>query len=117
MLEGVDIQLLGGQLIAGHGADVVGVQAVFHAQDGVHVVLGVHAGDHLVGLAQQVHLRFGLGALGDKDVLHQRADGLGAMAADKVFHLGDDQVDIGKVLRHDAAAEHIGELEGLAFAD
>ena len=37
----VDLQLVGSQLAFGHGAGVVGIQAVLHAQNSIHMVVPV----------------------------------------------------------------------------
>ena len=115
MLKSHDVQLLGGKAALAHGADVVGVQAVAHAEHSVHGVAGLHAGDELGGLLH--HIAFGLrvGAGGQFDALHEGAEGLCAVALDKVVHLGQHHGQTGHLFRMDLTGKHIGELQGLVL--
>ena len=115
MLESHDVQLLGGKAALAHGADVVGVQAVAHPQHGVHGVAGLHAGDELGSLLHHVDLGLGVGASRDLDALDDGAEGLCAAALDEVVQLGQHDLHIVELLGLDAAADHVGQLEGLVF--
>ena len=115
VLKSHDVQLLGGKAALAHGSDVVGVQAVAHAEHSVHGVAGLHAGDELGGLLHHIDFGLGVGAGGQFDALHEGAEGLCAVALDKVVHLGQHDLHIVELFGLDAAADHIGQLEGLVF--
>ena len=112
-----DLQLGGGQLVEGQRAGKVGVQAVLYPQHSVHVVAGLHLGDHLGGLLHHVHDGHMVRAGAFHDSLHQRADGLCAVALHKVLHLGQDDRQVCQLLRLHNAGENIGQLEGLVFSN
>ena len=115
VLKSHDVQLLGGEAALAHGADVVGVQAVAHAEHSVHGVAGLHAGDELGGLLHHIDFGLRVGAGGQFDALHEGAEGLCAVALHKVLHLGQDDRQIAQFLRAHEAGEDIGQLEGLVF--
>ena len=115
VLKSHDVQLLGGEAALAHGADVVGVQAVAHAEHSVHGVAGLHAGDELGGLLHHIDFGLRVGAGGQFDALHEGAEGLCAVALDKVVHLGQHDLHIVELFGLDAAADHVGQLEGLVF--
>ena len=111
----MNLQLLRGQLALAHGAGVMGIQAVLHTQNSVHVVTRLHLRDQLSRLLHEVHLD--LMIRGDRDGLHQRADGLRIAALDEVIHLSDHQRHVGHLIAADLAGKDIGQLEGLVFGN
>ena len=117
VFKGHDLQLGGSQLVVAHRTSVVGVQTVLHPQHSVHVVAGLHLGDHLGSLLHHVQFRHMIRAGTHLYRLHQRADRLCAVALHKVLHLGQDDRQIAQFLRAHEAGEDIGQLEGLVFSN
>ena len=95
----------------------MGIQAVAHPQQSVHLVAGVQPGDQLVDLLHEVDLRRGVGALAHLHALHDGAHRHGVMAADKVLHLGQHNGQIAHILNFHLARQHIGQLQGLVFCN
>ena len=95
----------------------MGVQAAAHAENSVLGVARLHAGDELGGLLHHVDFRLGVGAAGDLDALDHGANGLGVVALHKVLHLGQNDLEVGKLFRLDLAGQHIGQLEGLVLCN
>ena len=117
IFKGKDVQLLAGQAALAHGARVVGVQAAAHAEHSVLGIARLHAGDELGGLLHHIHFRLGVGAAGDLDALDHGANGLGIVALHKVLHLGQNDLEVGKLLRLALAGQHVGQFEGLVLCN